>query len=280
MELTTLKSKAYLHHLGLESHDPRRLANFYSQVLNMELQFSENKRWYCIGPDRIIEFFGGDSRKLRFASFACENQDSLNFIMDRALREGVKTHTFKSEFFKIGSFSVFDYDNNQVSFGIPKKQHMPKKKFMHGPLQHLTFKSRDVNKFIDFYQDKLGFAVSDRVVNIDGEVTTCFVRSNQEHHNLACFKSEMAGIDHHSYEVGEWNLIRDWCDHFSDLGVKLFWGPGRHGPGNNLFVFIEDCDGNRIELSAELEIITARKIVEWPHEPRTLNLWGEGLMRS
>ena len=155
-----------------------------------------------------------------------------------------------------------------------------KKNSLHGPLQHLTFKSQDVNKFINFYHHKLGFAISDRVVNTGDEVMTCFVRSTQEHHNLACFKSAITGIDHHSYEVGEWNLIRDWCDHFSNLGLKLFWGPGRHGPGNNLFVFIEDCDGNLIELSAELELIEDREIVDWPHEPRTLNLWGEGLMRS
>jgi catechol 2,3-dioxygenase len=30
-------------------------------------------------------------------------------------------------------------------------------------------------------------------------------------------------------------------------------GPGRHGPGNNLFVFFDDPSGNHIELSAEME---------------------------
>ena len=56
--------------------------------------------------------------------------------------------------------------------------------------------------------------------------------------------------------------------------------PGRHGPGNNLFVFIQDCDGNKIELSAELEIVRSRQLIDWPHEARTLNLWGDALMRS
>jgi catechol 2,3-dioxygenase len=58
------------------------------------------------------------------------------------------------------------------------------------------------------------------------------------------------------------------------------WGPGRHGPGNNLFIFIEDPDGNWIEVSAELEIIHDRSLHEWPHEERTLNLWGTAIMRS
>jgi len=60
----------------------------------------------------------------------------------------------------------------------------------------------------------------------------------------------------------------------------LMWGPGRHGPGNNLFVFIEDIDGNWIEISAELETVIGRPPKNWPQEERTLNLWGKAIMRS
>jgi catechol 2,3-dioxygenase len=60
----------------------------------------------------------------------------------------------------------------------------------------------------------------------------------------------------------------------------LMWGPGRHGPGNNLFIFIEDPDGNWIEVSAELEVVHDRPAVDWPHERRTLNLWGPAILRS
>jgi catechol-2,3-dioxygenase len=87
-------------------------------------------------------------------------------------------------------------------------------------------------------------------------------------------------VDHHSYEAGEWDTIRDWCDHFASHGVQVFWGPGRHGPGNNLFIFIEDPDGNWIEVSAELEVIHDRPVKNWPHAERTLNLWGRGVLRS
>ena len=154
-----------------------------------------------------------------------------------------------------------------------------KKKGYHAPLQHLTLQSLDLKKFINFYNKKLGFVISDRVIDENGEITTCFLRSNKQHHSIACFKAQNIGIDHHSYEVGKWNLIRDWCDHISRNGLTLFWGPGRHGPGNNLFVFFEDCDGNKIELSAELELIKNRKYIDWPHESRTLNLWGKSFLR-
>jgi hypothetical protein len=54
---------------------------------------------------------------------------------------------------------------------------------------------------------------------------------------LAFFRSRHPGIDHHSYEAGEWTKIRDSADHFAARNIRLIWGPGRHGPGNNLFVF-------------------------------------------
>ena len=58
------------------------------------------------------------------------------------------------------------------------------------------------------------------------------------------------------------------------------WGPGRHGPGNNIFIFITDPDENWIEISAELEVIYDRDTVDWPQHPRTLNKWGEAILRS
>jgi hypothetical protein len=75
--------------------------------------------------------------------------------------------------------------------------------------------------------------------------------------------------------------LRDWADHFSEAGFTLQWGPGRHGPGNNLFIFIHDPDDNWLEISAELEIVNEqRSIGVWPQAERTLNLWGKGHLRS
>ena len=48
--------------------------------------------------------------------------------------------------------------------------------------------------------------------------------------------------------------IRDWADHLATLHIKLWWGPGRHGPANNLFSD-RGPEGYLIEISAELEIM-------------------------
>jgi hypothetical protein len=75
--------------------------------------------------------------------------------------------------------------------------------------------------------------------------------------------------------------IRDWADRMGSLRIPLWWGPGRHGVGNNLFFMIEDPDGHKVEFSAEIERMPREMAWRtWPHEQRTLNLWGSAWMRS
>ncbi len=278
MHDTILKSKVFLDHIAIESTNPKKIAEFYSKYLMMKKNCVSNSEWHCFGPNRLLIFKKGIKNKLSFAAFGCKSERELNKIRKKVLSEKIKIKEYSSIYLEKNSFSIYDPDNNKIVFGVPLKRWSKKNKY-HAPLQHLTLQSLNVKKIIDFYHKKLGFAISDRVINKNGVITTCFFRSNKEHHSLACFKAKNVGIDHHSYEVGKWKLIRDWCDYISKRRLKLFWGPGRHGPGNNLFVFFEDCDGNKIELSAELELIKNRKFLDWPHDARTLNLWGKSYLR-
>jgi catechol 2,3-dioxygenase-like lactoylglutathione lyase family enzyme len=114
-----------------------------------------------------------------------------------------------------------------------------------------------------------------------GEITATFLRSDREHHSFAAFRAPAPRPDHHCYETTCWNDIRDWADHMATCRIKLWWGPGRHGPGNNLFFMVEDPDGHKVELSAELELMArAAPPRAWKHEERTLNYWGQAWMRS
>lgn len=279
MILTAVNAGMYLHHIALESVRPGELAAFYAKTLDMELAQMGPDEWRCVGPARRLAFLRGTSKKLAYAGLACRDRGSLDEMRARASSEGLTIEASPSAFFGDEAFSVRDPDGNVISIGL-SKDHGPEPNGLCGPIQHLTFATFDVIAFEDFYRTKLGFAVSDRVLRDDGEVTTSFLRCNHEHHIFACFKSNRQGVDHHSYEAGEWDRIRDWCDRFGDLGIPLIWGPGRHGPGNNLFAFIEDPDGNWIEISAELEVVHDRPVKDWLHEERTLNLWGRAIMRS
>lgn len=285
---TAAQTGAYLHHLAFESTQPQRLAQFYSDVVDMAVTQVSNREWRCEGPARRMIVVQGQDKKLAYAGLAVRDADCLAMLRARAEANDVEILDSPSPYFQNGAFAVRDYDGNLICFGQAKpdtKKTMGKpgpirSDRIPGPTQHLTFRSVELEPFVEFYHKKLGFKMVDRVVKEDGTLATVFVTSNHEHHTIACFKSDAPGVDHHSYEAGEWNYIRDWCDHFAKHDVQLMWGPGRHGPGHNLFAFIVDPDGNWIEFSAELEVIHDRECEDWPQEPRSLNQWGRAILRS
>ena len=280
MSLTAVQADIFLHHLEIQSSNPERLSNFYSNIMDMNVDKLSSDKFLCDGPSRKIIITLGKDKTLSHAGMVCRNENNLNGFKDFLNQKELKLKDFNSELYKPGSFSVEDPDKNVLCFGVLKDKSTASLNGIHAQLQHLTFASEDVVSFQNFYENKLGFQVTDRVVKNNGELATCFTTSNHEHHTIACFKSSKKGMDHHSYEAGDWNHIKGWCDHFASNNIKLMWGPGRHGPGNNLFVFIEDIDGNWIEISAELETVHGRPVKNWPQEEKTLNLWGNAIMRS
>lgn len=177
-----------------------------------------------------------------------------------------------------------DPDGNAFVFGLSKKSIVEPSNDTAdraARLQHVVFASTDVSRLLRFLTEVVGFTLSDRVRDEDGGLRTAFIRCSKEHHSLAIFAASENRLDHHCYEAVEWNLIRDWAGHFARHRIPLKWGPGRHGPGNNLFLFIHDPESNWIAISAELEHVAGDPPVgNWPHEERTLNSWGIGLLTS
>lgn len=277
MSLTATKAAAYLHHIHLSSPDPQRLAAFYGATMEMDVTRRDGV-FLLSGPGRRLIVSEGPVNKLGHGAFACRDREGLDELKATAEAKGLSPKIVDSPIMR-HAFSVTDPDGNTIFFGLAAPE-PEARRGRRGPTQHLTLATRNVQAIEDFYSDKLGFAVSDRVRKATGEISTCFMRSNHEHHTLACFLADRTGIDHHSYEAGEWNVIRDWADHFATQKIQLMWGPGRHGPGNNLFIFIVDPDGNWIEVSAELEVVHDRPPKEWLHEEHTLNLWGNAILRS
>ncbi len=283
MSLTALQASAFLHHIHLGSAEPARLARFYADVMQMSLEERPDGTFLLRGPMRRLLIGPGEPRKLLRAGFGVRDQAGLDGLRERATEQGLRLEEQPADLFRPGAFRVTDPDGNLVVFGLAADDASGQAgpaQGLRGPLQHLTLASRDIEALQEFYAGRLGFGVSDRVLSDAGRMMTCFMRGNHEHHNLACFFQDRTGIDHHSYEAGEWDTIRDWCDHLARHDVQLMWGPGRHGPGNNLFIFITDPDENWIEISAELEVIHNREVKHWPHAERTLNLWGRAILRA
>ncbi len=278
---------ARLDHIQLLSSAPEKLIDFYQDVLGMVAEQIDSDLWLCQGPQRCLLIGRKTSRVLGFSAYQCASSEDLSSLKARLLNQQVPLAPSTSPLFSEEAFSFSDPDGNCVVFGGARREskqgtHVREMTPLTARLQHVTVASTHTESLVHFYSDIIGLTTSDQMVD-DTQISACWLRASDdnEHHSFAIFRAEKNGLDHYSYELDDWNAIRDWADHCARKGVKLFWGPGRHGPGNNLFIFVLDPDGNKIELSAELETMyEGRPIGTWLHEPDTLNQWGQSFMRS
>jgi catechol 2,3-dioxygenase len=280
MEQRTI-SDLRLNHTMLLTPNPAELSAFYKKTLGMEVT-QHGDMHICTGTERCIVLGEGKSRALGFAAYACKNEEELAQLRKKISASGGNIEQSPSPVFDENAFSVRDPDGNRFVFGVfPQNDNLSSKEGLPGRLQHLAFASDEPEALLSFYTDTLGFLLADRVEDEDSVLRACFFNTDSEHHSLAIFTAGEKRLDHQSFEAGDWNLIRDWADYMAQYDIPLEWGPGRHGPGNNLFFMIRDPEGNWLEISAELEIITLdRPIGVWEHEPKTLNSWGQALLRS
>ena len=269
---------ARLDHIMLESEDPTNLADFYCEALRMT-QTTQGPLIILEGAGRKLLIASGESRKLGFAAYGFDSDAGLKQLRRNLERTGVSLDASPSLLFSEHAFSLTDPDSNRLVFG--RSTQFANDPSMPARLQHLVVATDEMAPMLDFYTGQLGFGITDRVEDETGDLRACFLNSDNEHHSFAFFKASEKRLDHHAYEAGEWGLIRDWADHLAGLDVKIVWGPGRHGPGNNLFFMVNDPDGNWVEISAELEQLTCERQVRiWPHGEKALNLWGPGYLRS
>jgi len=279
---------AQLDHMRLDSDDPATLVSFYRNALGMTPTELEDGSVLLQAPARRMLIGRGARGAQPFVAFRVQTADQLVAFRRHIARRNLEALASPSLLFAPGAFAVRDPDGRLAVFGLPRAD-LPEVRQvgfasqLPGRLQHVVVASNRLPPMLRFYEEDLGFVVSDYVFEGDGrsEPTVGFLRSDPEHHSFGVFRCPETRPDHHAYETTCWNDIRDWADHLATLDIKLWWGPGRHGPGNNLFFMIQDPQGYLVEISAELEIMPDELVKRsWKHEERTLNLWGPAFMRS
>ena len=282
MQTLQTSTPARLCYLHLASKAPQQQVDFYRRLLDMNCLAQADGSWLLQGPQRAMLISPADHSGLLAAAYDLGSQARLSELRTRLVSKGCSVEALDSPLLEAGAFQIRDPQGRQTVFGVSLGAVATDRKGMPGRLQHVVFQTTELEAMIDFYANTVGFTVSDNVVDEQSsQLTTCFLRSDDEHHSLAFFRGSKNEWDHHCYETNEWNDIRDWGDRFAKERITLFFGPGRHGPGNNLFFMVVDADRNRLEFSAELEITEASRAPGvWPQEEYTLNSWGRAWIRS
>jgi catechol 2,3-dioxygenase len=271
---------AALHHLHITSSNPQALADFYQKQFDLQAEPGMVAGRYVLhGGARSFIISEGPNASLACSGYAVRDGAALSALRERLQASGLAVTTPDNPLYQPGSVEVTDPQGRKTSFGVPR--YPAAADAAPARLQHTVFQTTELDSIVRFYVEKVGFIISDEVVDENGQVMVVFMRSDDEHHTMAFFRGSRNEWDHHCYETNEWNDIRDWGDKFAKQRIPIFFGPGRHGPGNNLFFMVNDPDGNRLELSAEMQVVEAGAMPGvWEHGEYTLNSWGRAWIRS
>lgn len=278
-------TRTSVSHIGFSVPDLAATTQFYGRVLGMSVQQELGDGGVRLGwgaGHHVIDLTEGE-KGLRHYGFEVRDADGVQSIAKRLSAAG---HTVReldpinldAAVGEPAGIAVTDPHGTEVHFHTTILRHgetaadtgrRPIK------YQHITLGTDDVEAMAHFFVDVVGFRISDQLD--DGRFA--WLRSDRDHHTLAVVNVGVGGdIDHYSFDLSEWEDFKAWCDRLTDENVDVTWGPGRHGPGNNLFVFFDDPAGNHIELSAEMEKFHDDRVTyvprRWQPIPNTVNLWG------
>jgi catechol 2,3-dioxygenase-like lactoylglutathione lyase family enzyme len=138
--------------------------------------------------------------------------------------------------------------------------------------EHVSIKARGLGGTERFIERGLGLGFSDRMGR-----TASWWHCDAARHGMAVVLGPRHELSHYAWTAPDLNAIGRICDRLAARGRKLIWGPSRHGPGNNLFVYFHDPAGAMIEVCAEMARMppdgeyVAR---QWPGGLGSINQWG------
>jgi 2,3-dihydroxy-p-cumate/2,3-dihydroxybenzoate 3,4-dioxygenase len=142
------------------------------------------------------------------------------------------------------------------------------------PMQvtHVVINTRDREACTRFLVEVLGFRLSDRTRFMN------FVRCDSVHHSIAFAESDVSSLNHIAFEMRDLDAVMRGVGRLKDAGFPPAWGPGRHGPGNNVFAYFVTPFGAICEYTSEVQRIGDDYRVggpdDWKWPPNRVDHWG------
>ena len=139
-------------------------------------------------------------------------------------------------------------------------------------LAHVNFNSDDVTRDAAFFTGALGFTLTDR------SKMMAFVRTNSDHHSIVIADAPVNTLNHIAFQMADWEGVMRASGRMVDHHFPIGWGPGRHGPGNNVFAYFVDPFGFVVEYTADvLQVDDDYRVgrpQDWTWAPGRSDQWG------
>ena len=267
---------AKLGYVALNVSDVERSEEFYGpEVVGLALNGRLENGASCLrcsGDHHNIILYKGDKPGLKRVGWQLESPDDLEALRARLHDKGINVHDVRAEecaeLQQGPSFRITDphskatfefYSKIAANRGQPFMPTVAKIE----QLGHAVCAVPNPTESRAFYEDTLNFKASDFV----GEYAI-FYRCwpNPYHHSWAVSLGGEPCFNHVNFMVSEVDDIGKAIGRFNKRDIPVVWGPGRHPPSGQMFLYFSDPDGMTAEYSFGGEEFDA----ENPREPDLL----------
>jgi catechol 2,3-dioxygenase len=91
--------------------------------------------------------------------------------------------------------------------------------------------------------------------------------ANTDHCSIVLAKTDLPTLNHVAFEMPELDSVMRGMGRMKDAGYPIEWGPGRHGPGQNVFAYF--CGPDEVPLEYTAEVLQ----IDDSYEPRSSSYW-------
>jgi catechol 2,3-dioxygenase-like lactoylglutathione lyase family enzyme len=261
-------------------------ARFYQAVWGLEPVETRNDARYFRGTSRYHHVLGlhdGARPAVLRISFDVADQKSVDALYQKISAAGVKagkpaplTHAGGGY-----GFDCKDPDGRNLAFVCGCADHANADDRPDRPrkIVHVNLNAADFDASLAFFTDVLGFRV------IDDNAPLWFLHcASTDHASIVLAKTNLPTLNHVAFEMPAFDSVMRGMGRMKDNGYPVEWGPGRHGPGDNVFAYFCGPDEVPLEYAAEVlqvdDSYRPRPSSYWKFAPGRSDQWGITQPRS
>lgn len=253
---------------------------FYTQTWNLALVARTEDAAYLRGTGaahHILALHRSTQPEVRMVTFDVASVETLAAIVSSVPEHGGTVLLSQHEVQEPGggvAVVVRDPQDRVLRFVYGAIQHAPSESRQDHPVKitHVVCNSSNVQVAQRFYEDALGFTLSDRTRIM------AFMRCCSDHHSIALADADDNTLNHVAFVMPDLDSVMRGAGRMRDAGYPIEWGVGRHGPGDNVFSYFVGPADFVIEYTAEVEQVDDSYVTggpdDWKWPPGRVDQWG------
>lgn len=271
---------AALRSVALDVPDLALAEDFYTRVWNLVVAARTPDAIYLRGSGpshHLLSLHRSGGTAIRNVTFQARSVASLHAIAEAAPAAGGRVLAPVAPVTEPGGgvgLTIRDPDGRILRFVHGDAAHADSTADRDRPvrLAHVVFNSHDVAATQRFFEQVMGFTLSDRTRIM------AFMNCNADHHSIALGDADADSLNHIAFLMPDLDAAMRGGGRMKDAGYPIEWGPGRHGPGNNAFNYFVGPFDVVIEYTADVQQIDdsyrAGSPDDWKWPPGRVDQWG------